>query len=87
MEAMHQDISHHNFLEQDIELPDETSYVFIPEKEYLTLKCEVGFYRSLHLKAVERAEGFKQEIQELKGKVRDLKKRVFGKKSEKRYPL
>ena len=81
---MHQDISHHNFLEQDIELPDETSYVFIPEKEYLTLKCEVGFYRSLHLKAVERAEGFKQEIQELKGKVRDLKKRVFGKKSEKK---
>jgi len=38
----------------------------------------------MHQKALLREEGLKQEIKEKDGQIRDLKNRLFGKKSEKK---
>nr|WP_320017009.1 hypothetical protein [uncultured Desulfobacter sp.] len=59
-------------------------YISIPEGEYLALKNQVGYWKSMHQKALLREEGLKQEIKEKNGQIRDLKNRLFGKKSEKR---
>ncbi len=71
--------------EQIIDLPEEISpRIFITEKEYLELKWEVGYWQSMHKKALSREEALKKIIKEQEGKIRDLKNRVFGKKSEKK---
>ena len=59
-------------------------YISIPEAEYLELKNQVGYWKSMHQKALLREEGLKQEIKEKDGQIRDLKNRLFGKKSEKK---
>jgi len=58
--------------------------IFITEKEYRELKCEVGYWRAMHEKATLREKILKQTIKEQEGKIRDLKGRLFGKKSEKK---
>jgi transposase len=69
---------------QVIELPIEQSeQILISEKEYLELKCELGYWRGMHKKAIIREAILKQTIKEQEGQIRDLKQRVFGKKSEK----
>ncbi len=63
---------------------DSQPYISIPQGEYLELKNQVGYWKSMHQKALFREEGLKQEIKEKDGQIRDLKNRVFGKKSEKK---
>ena len=58
--------------------------ILISEKEYLALKNEIGYWKSLHKKAVVREKELKQKVKEQDGQIRDLKNRVFGKKSEKK---
>ena len=71
--------------EQIIELPDEISpQLLISEKEYLELKWEVGYWQGMHKKALLREEALTKTIKEREGQIRDLKNRVFGKKSEKK---
>ena len=70
---------------QVIELSvEETPEILISEKEYFELKCEVGYWRALHKKALLREEALKKIIKEQEGKIRDLQNRLFGKKSEKK---
>ena len=70
---------------QVIDLPIEQSgQIRISEKEYLGLKCEVGYWRTMHNKSIVREKILKRIIKELEGKIRDLRHRVFGKKSEKK---
>jgi len=65
-------------------LPDVLSpQILVSEKEYLTLRCEVGYWRSMHEKSLSKIDKLNKEIKHLKGKVRDLTNRFFGKKSEK----
>ena len=69
---------------QIIPIPvDANSQIVISEKEYRLLKWEIGCFRSRYEKALLREEQLKQEVKKLEGQVRDLKKRVFGKKTEK----
>ena len=63
---------------------EQSRQILISEKEYLELKCEVGYWKTLHRKSSIREEILKQTIKEQEGKIRDLKHRVFGKKSEKK---
>jgi len=63
---------------------EQAEQVFISEKEYLELKCEVGYWRTMHAKSLVREEILKQKIKEQEGQIRDLRDRVFGKKSEKK---
>jgi len=58
--------------------------ILISEKEYLELKSEVGYWQAMHQKAILREKKLKQTIKEQEGKIRDLKSRLFGKKSEKK---
>jgi len=58
--------------------------IHISEKEYLGLKSEVGYWQAMHKKAILREEKLRQTIKEQEGKIRDLKSRLFGKKSEKK---
>ena len=61
----------------------ETSpQILISEKEYLELKSTVGYWQAMHKNAILRENKLKQTIKELEGKIRDLKNRLFGKKSE-----
>lgn len=69
---------------QVIDLPiEQFERILISEKEYLELKCELGYWRGMHKKAIIREEILKQTIKEQEGQIRDLRQRVFGKKSEK----
>jgi transposase len=58
--------------------------ILISEKEYLELKSEVGYWQAMHKNAISREKKLKQTIKALEGKIRDLRNRLFGKKSEKK---
>ena len=58
--------------------------IIISEREYSELKWEVGYWQSLHQRSILREIKLKQTIKEKEGQIRDLKNRVFGKKSEKK---
>ncbi len=63
---------------------DLSPQIIISEKEYRTLKCEIGYWRSMHEKALSRIEKLNKKIAHQKGRIRDLTNRVFGKKNEKK---
>ncbi len=70
---------------QVIDLPlEQSEQILISKKEYLELKCDVGFWRAMHKKSISREEKLKQIIKMQAGKIRDLRHRLFGKKSEKK---
>jgi transposase len=70
---------------QDIDLPIEQSKrILLLEKENLELKCEVGYWHTMHNKVIVREEKLKQTVKIQDGQIRDLRHRVFGKKSEKK---
>ncbi len=64
-------------------LNEPSAQVVIFEKEYLELKSTVGYWRAMHGKAIFREKILKQTIKEQEGQIRDLRHRIFGKKSEK----
>jgi len=70
--------------DQVIDLPVvQLPQILISEKEYLQLKNEVGYWHAMHKKAVLRENELKQIVKKQEGKIRDLRSRLFGKKSEK----
>ena len=70
---------------QVIDLPvEKPPLILITEKEYLELKSEVGYWQAMHKKAISRENKLKQTIKEQEGQIRDLRSRLFGKKSEKK---
>jgi transposase len=70
--------------DQVIDLPvEKPRLILIPEKEYLELKSEVGYWQAMHKKAILREKNLKETVKEQEGKIRDLRNRLFGKKSEK----
>ena len=60
-----------------------SAQILILEKEYLELKSAVGYWRAMHGKAILREKILQQTIKKLEGQIRDLRHRIFGKKSEK----
>ena len=64
-------------------LNEPSAQVVILEKEYLELKSAVGYWRAMHAKAILREKILQQTIKEQEGQIRDLRHRIFGKKSEK----
>jgi len=51
--------------------------------ELSKLRCENAYWRKMHQKAVERETRLKEEISELKAKLRLRERQLFGRKSEK----
>jgi transposase len=50
--------------------------------EYHKLRAEVGYWRALHRKALEREQGLKCEVEELKAKLRLRERQLYGRKTE-----
>jgi transposase len=48
------------------------------------LNCDKNYYKSLHERAKAREELLKQEIQQLKARIRYLEQKLYGRKSEKK---
>ena len=69
---------------EEASFADIPKLILITEKEVLELKNAVGYWKSLHHRAKEREEQLKLELLAKDVKIRDLKQRIFGKKSEKR---
>ncbi len=71
--------------DQVIDIPVERPLeISIPEKEYLELKNAAGYWQAMHRHAILREQKLKQTIKEHEGQIRDLRNRLFGKKSEKK---
>jgi len=51
--------------------------------ELSKLRCENAYWRKMHQRAVERETRLKEEISELKAKLRLRERQLFGRKSEK----
>ncbi|MDA3791187.1 MAG: IS66 family transposase [Desulfobacula sp.] len=64
-------------------LDESSPQILISEKEYLELKSVAGYWRAMHAKVLEREKRLQQTIKKLKGQIRDLRHRIFGKKGEK----
>src|SRR5438874_2617670 len=52
-------------------------------RENLDLRQQVGFWQTMHARAVERVEQLAQRVQELEAENRQLRQQAFGRKSEK----
>src|SRR5580765_856142 len=52
-------------------------------RENLDLRQQVGYWKGMHARAVERIAISEQENEHLRGEVRRLQQQLFGKKSEK----
>jgi len=48
---------------QVIDFPESTRQILISEQEFLQLKWEVNYWKSLHKRAKEREEKLKKELQ------------------------
>jgi transposase len=53
-------------------------------QENRALNCERNYYRTFHKKARDREELLKQEVQQLKARVRYLEQKLYGRNSEKK---
>ena len=69
--------------DQQIDILQYPAQILASEQEILLLKWEVGYWKSLFQRAKEREKELKRQLQEKEGKIRDLKKRLFGKSNEK----
>ena len=63
--------------------PFSKEQITLPKEEYIQLKWEVNYWKSQHQRAIIREDELKTNIAELEAQIKDLKHRVFGKKSEK----
>ena len=52
-------------------------------REVVDLRQQVGYWRSMHARAVEKGEKLQRETDRLRGENRQLKDRLYGTKSEK----
>ncbi len=57
--------------------------VFLTQKELTKLKWAGNYWKAQYERVVKREELLKEELDEQKSLVRDLRQRIFGKKSEK----
>ena len=62
----------------------QSDRISILETRCLELKSSEGYWRAMHAKALIREKKLQQIIKEQKGQIKDLRNRVFGKKSEKK---
>jgi len=63
---------------------DISPTVTLTRQEYLNLTRTAAYWKGQHKQAISREKILKRTIEELKAKIRNLNKRLFGKKSEKK---
>jgi hypothetical protein len=50
--------------------------------QLIELRLQANYYRSQHQRAVQRETALKEQVDILQGEIRELKRRIFGRKSE-----
>ena len=50
--------------------------------QLIELRLQANYYRSQHQRAVQREADLAEEVQRLQGEIRELKRRLYGRKSE-----
>mgnify|MGYP003386665692 CR=1 FL=1 len=63
--------------------PFSQQTVVLPKQVYIELKWEASYWRAQHARQVKREAALKAQVAALEATVRDLKQRLYGKKSEK----
>ena len=53
------------------------------QRENLELRQQAGYWQSMHARAIQRLNEVQQELELLRGEIRQLKANLFGRKSEK----
>jgi transposase len=51
-------------------------------RQVLELRLQANFWRAQHQRAVQREAALKEQVQQLHGEIRDLKRRLYGRKAE-----
>ena len=64
--------------------PFEQEMVSITKQDYINLTSQKNYWQALHAKAKEKISVLEQEIHYKEGQIKDLRKRLFGKRSEKK---
>ena len=57
--------------------------VTLTQLEYIELKWQGEYWKAQHARSLSREEALKEELNQKDGMIRDLKQRLYGKKSEK----
>jgi len=82
---MHNDsqhpLSHKPVLEG--KFPFEIQFVTLTQQAYIELKWQGNYWKSQHARSVAREEVLTEEVKKKDAIIRDLKRRLYGKKSEK----
>ena len=63
--------------------PFAEEYITLSKEEHIELTCSAKYWQSQHARALDRETALKKRVAELEAEVRDLKQRLYGKKSEK----
>jgi transposase len=51
-------------------------------RQLIELRCQANYWRTQHQRAVQREAALAAQVQQLKGEIRELKRRLFGRQSE-----
>ena len=62
--------------------PFSQNTVQLTQQEYVELKWQAHYWKAQHARALDRAAAWKREAEKWQARVRDLKQRLYGKKSE-----
>jgi transposase len=52
------------------------------QRQLVELRCQANYWRALHQRAVQREAVLAAQVRHLKGEIRELKRRLFGRRSE-----
>ena len=63
--------------------PFAEEYITLSKEEHIELTCNAKYWQSQHARTLDREAALKERVAELEAEVRDLKQRLYGKKSEK----
>ena len=68
------------------ETPFSRQYVWLTKQEHIELKSQIAFWKAQHTRALEREKALQKELEEARAEIRDLRQRLYGRKSEKAAP-
>jgi transposase len=70
-------------LAEGVLAPFDQEEVTISKREYVGLKARANYFETLHAQALEKIRTLQGRIEKLKGQLRDVRQRFFGRRSEK----
>ena len=68
------------------ETPFSRQHVWLSKQEHIELKSQIAFWKAQHARALERGKALEKELEEARAEIRDLRQRLYGRKSEEAAP-